>query len=216
MTLVQPSRKKAKALRPGTLHPAKELCNECGLCDTYYIHYVKEACAFLNQQFPALETQTYGRDRDLDDETEQYFGVHQDMMATRKRQPIKGAQWTGIVSTIAIEMLNQGKVEGVVCVQNTEDDRFYRNDTGSHSRSSRQQANTFSQSIGTRASRTVGNEAVFDDWGWLSDSGAPGRRKRNGPRKTLRPRNTRCRQRPPCWTAKISRNYCRSPETVVH
>jgi coenzyme F420 hydrogenase subunit beta len=46
------------------------------------------------------------------------------MMAARKKQPIEGAQWTGIVSTIACEMLQRGVVEGVVCVQNTEDDRF--------------------------------------------------------------------------------------------
>jgi coenzyme F420-reducing hydrogenase beta subunit len=124
MTLAQPPHQKAKALRPGARRPAKELCSECGLCDTYYIHYVKEACAFLNQQFPQLETQTHGRSRDLDSDDDCYFGVHQDMMAARKQQPIAGAQWTGIVSTVAIEMLNRGLVEGVVCVQNTEDDRF--------------------------------------------------------------------------------------------
>ena len=124
MTLAHPPHKKAKALRPGAPRPAKALCSECGFCDTYYIHYVKEACAFLNQQFPTLEEQTHGRRRDLDQEDDCYFGVHQDMMAARKQQPIEGAQWTGIVSTIAIEMLNQGKVEGVICVQNTEADRF--------------------------------------------------------------------------------------------
>jgi uncharacterized cysteine cluster protein YcgN (CxxCxxCC family) len=53
MTLAQPPHKKAKALKPGARRPAKELCSECGLCDTYYIHYVKEACAFLNQHFPS-------------------------------------------------------------------------------------------------------------------------------------------------------------------
>ncbi len=124
MTLAQPPHQKAKALRPGARRPAKDLCSECGLCDTYYIHYVKDACAFLNQQFPALETQAHGRSRDLDNEDDCYFGVHQDMMAARKQEPIPGAQWTGIVSTIAIEMLNRGLVEGVVCVQNTERDRF--------------------------------------------------------------------------------------------
>ncbi|HEY9734930.1 MAG TPA: Coenzyme F420 hydrogenase/dehydrogenase, beta subunit C-terminal domain, partial [Trichocoleus sp.] len=124
MTLAQPPHKKAKALRSGARRPAKELCSECGLCDTYYIHYVKEACAFINQQFPELETQTHGRSRDLEQENDWYFGVHQDMMAARKTQPIAGAQWTGIVSSIAIEMLNRGLVEGVVCVQNTEEDRF--------------------------------------------------------------------------------------------
>jgi len=119
-----PKHQKSRALKPGSRRPAKELCSECGLCDTYYIHYVKEACAFLNQQIAALEQQTHGRSRNLDQPDDWYFGVRQDMMAARKQQPIEGAQWTGIVSTIAIEMLNRGLVEGVVCVQNTPEDRF--------------------------------------------------------------------------------------------
>lgn len=123
MTSLSPHNK-AKALKPGSRRPAKELCSECGLCDTYYIHYVKEACAFINQQIGELEEQTHRRSRNLDNPDELYFGVHQDMMAAQKKQPIPGAQWTGIVSTIAIEMLNRGIVEGVVCVQNTKEDRF--------------------------------------------------------------------------------------------
>lgn len=115
---------KAKALKAGSRRPAKELCSECGLCDTYYIHYVKEACAFLNQQVAQLEQQAHGRSRDLDSENDLYFGVSQEMMAARKKQPIEGAQWTGIVSSLACEMLKQGLVEGVVCVQNTKEDRF--------------------------------------------------------------------------------------------
>lgn len=118
------SHRKAKALKPGSPRPAKALCSECGLCDTYYIHYVKEACAFLNEQIAELEAQAHGQSRDLDREDDLYFGVHQEMMAARKKEPIAGAQWTGIVSAIACEMLTQGKVEGVVCVQNTPEDRF--------------------------------------------------------------------------------------------
>ena len=116
--------KKAKALKSGSRRPAKELCSECGLCDTYYIHYVKEACAFLNQQVANLEQNTHGRSRDLDNEDDLYFGVNQEMMAARKKQPIEGAQWTGIVSSLACKMLEKGLVEGVVCVQNTPEDRF--------------------------------------------------------------------------------------------
>ncbi|PSF36267.1 hypothetical protein C7H19_13755 [Aphanothece hegewaldii CCALA 016] len=123
MTLVAPH-KKAKALKNGSRRPAKELCSECGLCDTYYVHYVKEACAFIHQQVAELEEQAHSRSRDLDSSNELYFGVHLDMMAAKKKQPIDGAQWTGIVSTIACEMLTQGFVEGVVCVQNTQEDRF--------------------------------------------------------------------------------------------
>ena len=123
MTSVSPQ-KKARALKSTSRRPAKELCSECGLCDTYYIHYVKEACAFINQQIGELEAETHTRSRHLDSPDELYFGVHQDMIAARKQQPIEGAQWTGIVSSIAIEMLNRGLVEGVVCVQNTKEDRF--------------------------------------------------------------------------------------------
>ncbi len=118
------SHKKAKALKPGSRRPAKELCSECGLCDTYYVHYVKEACAFLNQQIAELETVAHGRSRDLNREDDWYFGVSQEMIAARKKQPLEGAQWTGIVSTIACEMLDRKLVEGVVCVQNTPEDRF--------------------------------------------------------------------------------------------
>ena len=123
MTSVR-SHQKAKALKSGSRRPAKDLCSECGLCDTYYIHYVKEACAFLNQQIAQLEAEAHGRSRNLDNADELYFGVHQNMMAARKQQPIEGAQWTGIVSAIACEMLTQKVVEGVVCVQNTPADRF--------------------------------------------------------------------------------------------
>jgi 3,8-divinyl protochlorophyllide a 8-vinyl-reductase (ferredoxin) len=123
MTAVQPH-KKAKALKASSRRPAKELCSECGLCDTYYVHYVKEACAFINQQIAPLEEQTHGRSRNLDEPDDLYFGVRKSMTAARKTEPIEGAQWTGIVSSIAIEMLNRGLVEGVVCVQNTAEDRF--------------------------------------------------------------------------------------------
>ncbi|MFO5470891.1 MAG: hypothetical protein ACLBM3_15835, partial [Dolichospermum sp.] len=92
MTSIDSSKhKKAKALKPGSVRPAKELCSECGLCDTYYIHYVKEACAFITQRIDELETTTHNRPRNLEDENELYFGVHQEMMSARKQQPIEGA-----------------------------------------------------------------------------------------------------------------------------
>ena len=127
MTAQIPAHKKAKGLPRGKVRPAKELCSDCGLCDTHFIHYVKEACAFLNQQFDKLETKIHGRKRDLDQEQEMYFGVHQKMVAARKTEPIEGAQWTGIVSSLACKMLEKKLVEGVVCVQNTPEDRFQPN-----------------------------------------------------------------------------------------
>lgn len=46
------------------------------------------------------------------------------MLYARNTPPVEGAQWTGIVTQIAIEMLESGKVEAVVCVQSDENDRF--------------------------------------------------------------------------------------------
>lgn len=40
-------RSKAKPIKEGSTYPAKELCSHCGLCDTYYVAHVKDACAFL-------------------------------------------------------------------------------------------------------------------------------------------------------------------------
>ena len=74
MTAVRPHQK-AKALKSSSRRPAKELCSECGLCDTYYIHYVKEACAFLNQQIAELEEQAHSRSRNLDNPDAWYFEV---------------------------------------------------------------------------------------------------------------------------------------------
>jgi hypothetical protein len=40
-------RSKAKPIKEGSTYPAKEFCSHCGLCDTYYVAHVKDACAFL-------------------------------------------------------------------------------------------------------------------------------------------------------------------------
>lgn len=53
-----------------------------------------------------------------------HFGVHQDMMYARNVPAVQGAQWTGVVTQVAIDMLESGKVDAVICVQNDEQDRF--------------------------------------------------------------------------------------------
>lgn len=104
--------------------PALALCSECGLCDTSYLRYAKWACAFITQHVEELEERAHGRARNLDDERELYFGVHERMYAARKRKPVEGAQWTGIVSTIGIRALETGLVDAVLCVGASPEDRF--------------------------------------------------------------------------------------------
>ena len=115
---------RARPLAKGSPKPAKDLCSDCGLCDSRWVAYVRRACAFLEQRFEAMEEQAHGRSRRLDDDDELYFGVHQRMVTARLRQPIAGAQWTGIVSRIGVRALETGLVDAVLCVQQSEDDRF--------------------------------------------------------------------------------------------
>ncbi len=115
---------RARPLAKGSPKPAKDLCSDCGLCDSRWVAYVRRACAFLEQRFEAMEEQAHGRSRNLDDDDELYFGVHQRMVTARLRQPIEGAQWTGIVSRIGVRALETGLVDAVLCVQQSEHDRF--------------------------------------------------------------------------------------------
>jgi coenzyme F420 hydrogenase subunit beta len=108
----------------GGSRPAKDLCSDCGLCDTRWVAYVRQACAFLEQRFEAMEIAAHGRSRDLDREDELYFGVQQRMLTARMRQPIDGAQWTGIVSQIGVRALETGLVDAVLCVGQSPEDRF--------------------------------------------------------------------------------------------
>ena len=115
---------RARPLKPGSTYPAKDLCSQCGLCDSRWVAYVRSSCAFLEQRFEAMEEEAHGRSRDLDNENELYFGVHQRMLTARLQAPIAGAQWTGIVSRIGVRALETGLVDAVLCVQQSPDDRF--------------------------------------------------------------------------------------------
>lgn len=110
-------RDRSRPIAPGSAYPAGDHCSHCGLCDTYYVAQVKTACAFLGEgmaKVERLESVVHGRDRHPE---ERHFGVTHQLTYGQVRQPVAGAQWTGLVTTIAVEMLRRGLVEGVVCVQ---------------------------------------------------------------------------------------------------
>ncbi len=115
---------RARPLARGSVYPARDLCSQCGLCDSRWVAYVKRSCPFLHQRFEAMEKQAHGRSRDLDNEDELYFGVQEKMLSARLRRPIEGSQWTGIVSRIGMRALETGLVDAVLCVGQSESDRF--------------------------------------------------------------------------------------------
>ena len=108
----------------GTVRPARDLCSDCGLCDSRWVAYVRRACAFLHQRFERMEAEVHGRSRDLEQPDELYFGVFRRMLAARLEPALDGAQWTGIVSTLGARALEQGLVDAVLCVRQSADDRF--------------------------------------------------------------------------------------------
>ncbi len=62
-------------------------------------------------------------DRDTNNDDELRFGVAQRVLFARRKPPLKGAQWSGLVTGTAVEMLRSGAVDAVVCVQSDPHDR---------------------------------------------------------------------------------------------
>lgn len=122
----------AKGLDPSTplsRYPAKDLCSNCGLCKTSYISSVRTACAFIEKgwsRIAEMEESVHGRKRKLDDEDELYFGVMSNLKYARMTERVEKSAWTGIVTAIAAEAVEQGVVDVVVGVGRRGDGPFER------------------------------------------------------------------------------------------
>ncbi|CAN6476936.1 unnamed protein product [Victoria cruziana] len=85
-------RERSRPIQPGGVYPAKDHCSRCGLCDTYYIAHVNNACAFLGDGMSRIETlepSVHGRGRNLDALDDVYFGVHEKLLYAKKRAPVE-------------------------------------------------------------------------------------------------------------------------------
>ena len=111
--------------------PAKEHCSKCGLCETTFVSHVTDACAFLGdgmaRNIDGMEATIHGRRRKHDfvwsdistkdnSAEEGRFGVMTRPMQLAKGKNVEGAQWTGVVTGIAVSMLECGMVDAVVCI----------------------------------------------------------------------------------------------------
>ena len=108
-------------------YPAREHCSKCGLCDSYFVAKVKEACPFLGdgmRRMEDAERAVHGRARNGAEEDELFFGVHDVLLAAHVTRPLQGAQWGGLITTIACRMLTSGQADAVLCVGSEEHDRF--------------------------------------------------------------------------------------------
>lgn len=105
--------------------PAKDHCSRCGLCETSFVSHVKDACSLLPgtgmSRMHELEVNVHGRSRNehhaIDTVADEgRFGVLQEEIKLVKGVGMNDSQWTGVVTSIAISMLETNKVDAVVCI----------------------------------------------------------------------------------------------------
>lgn len=99
-----------------------KLCSDCGLCDSAFRPRMAQACAFVRTHADATEQRLFGRNRHDGDELR--FGVFRSMHAARMRRPVAGAQWSGIVTTLAARLLEDGAVDAVIAAATMPGTRF--------------------------------------------------------------------------------------------
>lgn len=103
------------AARPG-------LCTDCGLSRMGDGKACGRACQFIAPDYETLETRIHGRLPGDGDEA--FFGVTQRMIRARLDPAAKGAQWTGITTTLAARLLETGTVDAVLAMAADPSDRW--------------------------------------------------------------------------------------------
>jgi coenzyme F420 hydrogenase subunit beta len=88
------------------------LCSDCGLCDSHLKPQMAKTCVFVRNRVDEIERRLFGRNRGDGDELR--FGVFESMHAARMREPPPNAQWSGMVTTLAVRLLERGEVDAVI------------------------------------------------------------------------------------------------------
>jgi coenzyme F420 hydrogenase subunit beta len=104
--------------------PHRDLCTDCGVSRSSSPKRCGQACQFIQPRYEALETQVHGRTRNASEADELHFGPHRRMLRAALRQPVSGAQWTGITTRIAERLLEDGLVDAVLAMAPDPEDRW--------------------------------------------------------------------------------------------
>ncbi len=105
---------------PDFAKPApRGLCTDCGVSRMTNPGACGAACQFIKPDYPGLEKQVHGRAS-----ADPFFGVQQAMYRAALKKPATGAQWTGITTGLAADLLAKGKVDAVLCMVPDESDRW--------------------------------------------------------------------------------------------
>jgi coenzyme F420 hydrogenase subunit beta len=103
---------------------ARELCTDCGVSRMSDPKQCGQACQFIKPDYPAMELQVQGRNRDPSRGDEAFFGVYRRMLQAAMKQPRDGAQWTGITTRIGERLLETGAVDAVLTMAQDPADKW--------------------------------------------------------------------------------------------
>jgi len=104
--------------------PFRDLCTDCGVSRTSQPKRCATACQFIQPNYPKFETIAHGRERATDQSDEVFFGPYLEMFRARLKTPLKGAQWTGIITRLCEVLLEQGVIDAVITMSSDPDDRW--------------------------------------------------------------------------------------------
>ncbi len=100
------------------------LCTDCGISRMGDGKACGKACQFIQPDYPEADHRVHGRVANAALGDEAFFGVTLSMQRARLAQPAKGAQWTGITTELAAELLRTGAVTAVLAVAPDPEDRW--------------------------------------------------------------------------------------------
>jgi len=105
------------AARPG-------LCTDCGVSRLGDGKACGRACQFIAPDYPAREAAAHGRVADPTRAEEAFFGPYSTMLRARLVPAAEGAQWTGLTTALAAQLLKSGAVDAVLGVAPDAQDRW--------------------------------------------------------------------------------------------
>jgi coenzyme F420 hydrogenase subunit beta len=103
--------------------PRPGLCTDCGISRLGDGRACGRACQFIAPDYPALERAVHGRVAASEGD-EGFFGVSLAMHRARLEPRAEGAQWTGLTTALAEELLRSGAVDAVLATAADPEDRW--------------------------------------------------------------------------------------------
>lgn len=105
----------------------KEICSSCGLCSIqeWPTQESLQSCVFRNGWLGNLERQLFGRERSLEDPVEMRFGITTERFTARLKRRIPDAQWSGIITAMALRAFERKLVDGVVTLHRHAEQHFF-------------------------------------------------------------------------------------------